>query len=199
MTKFINGASDLIAGAICASKDFINTLLDLHSGRLMLLGPTLDPRSAFDIIQRLPHLALRMREHSARAMAMAVRARELGAAVGYPGLNDHPQHELVTSMINPGFGYGGMFNIDCQTTAKAERLLSVLQNEVNFGLIAVSLGYYDTLISCSGSSTSSEIPSEDQTSMGLSPGLVRIAAGFTGNLEDQLDRLENGLRLAKII
>jgi len=71
MTKFINGASDLIAGAICASKDFIYELMDLHTGRVMLLGPTIEPRAAFDIIQRLPHLALRMREHSNRAMAIA--------------------------------------------------------------------------------------------------------------------------------
>ena len=63
LTKFVNGASDMIAGAICASQAFINQLMDLHTGRVMLLGPTMDPRNAFDVIQRLPHLGLRMREH----------------------------------------------------------------------------------------------------------------------------------------
>ncbi|MBW1712198.1 MAG: aminotransferase class I/II-fold pyridoxal phosphate-dependent enzyme, partial [Deltaproteobacteria bacterium] len=173
LTKFINGASDLIAGAICASRDFVYQLMGLHTGRVMLLGPTLDPRTAFDIIQRLPHLALRMREHSARALALATRLQELGAPVAYPGLPDNPQRDLHQALMNPGLGFGGMLTVDCQTAAKAEELLAVLQNEVRFGLIAVSLGYYDTLMSCSGSSTSSEIPPEDQETMGLSPGLVR--------------------------
>ncbi len=64
LTKYINGASDLIAGAICGDKSFILDLMDLHTGRVMLLGPTMDPRVAFDLIQRIPHLPIRMKEHS---------------------------------------------------------------------------------------------------------------------------------------
>lgn len=194
MTKFVNGASDLLAGAICADKDFVYELMDLHTGRIMLLGPTMDPRSAFDLIQRLPHLSIRMREHSARAMAIAGKLQELGVQVTYPGLPSHGQHELIKSMINPGFGYGGVLTIDCHTKVKAEELLSVLQNQEQFGLIAVSLGYYDTLMSCSSSSTSSEIPPEDQATMGLSPGLVRLSIGITGSLETRLQQIERAVR-----
>ncbi|MFG0312854.1 MAG: aminotransferase class I/II-fold pyridoxal phosphate-dependent enzyme, partial [Phycisphaerales bacterium] len=68
LTKFIGGCSDIIAGAVCASKDFISQLMDLHTGSIMLLGPTMDPRVAFDLSLRLPHLGLRMKEHSRRAM-----------------------------------------------------------------------------------------------------------------------------------
>ena len=78
MTKYINGASDLVAGAICTTKAMVHQLMDLHTGRVMLLGPTMDPRMAYDIIQRLPHLALRMREHSRRALAICGRLEELG-------------------------------------------------------------------------------------------------------------------------
>jgi methionine-gamma-lyase len=194
MTKFVNGASDLLAGAICADKDFVYELMDLHTGRIMLLGPTMDPRSAFDLIQRLPHLSIRMREHSARAMAIAANLQELGVQVTYPGLPSHGQHELIKSMINPGFGYGGVLTIDCHTKVRAEELLSVLQNQEQFGLIAVSLGYYDTLMSCSSSSTSSEIPPEDQATMGLSPGLVRLSIGITGSLETRLQQIERAVR-----
>ena len=194
LTKFINGASDLIAGAICASKAFVQRLMDLHAGRVMLLGPTIDPRVAFDVIQRLPHLAIRMREHSSRAMAIATRLEEMGAPVTYPGLRSHPQHGLITSMINASYGYGGMMTIDCETQDKAEELLSVLQNKERFGLIAVSLGYYDTLMSCSGSSTSSEIPPEDQCKMGLSPGLVRLAVGYTGSLSARTEQIERAVK-----
>jgi methionine-gamma-lyase len=194
LTKFVNGASDMIAGAICASQEFIYELMDLHTGRVMLLGPTMDPRAAFDLIQRLPSLPIRMREHSRRAMALATRIHELGVKVVYPGLSSHPQHKLLAAMCNEEYGFGGMFTIDCGSPERAEELMRTLQNIERFGLIAVSLGYFDTLMSCSGSSTSSEIPPEDQERMGLSPGLVRFSIGFTGRLADRMLQIERGLR-----
>ena len=195
MTKFINGASDLIAGAVCASEEFINQLMDLHTGRVMLLGPTIDPRTSFDLIQRIPHLALRMREHSRRALAIAERLEKMGIQITYPGLKSHPQHELITSMINEGYGYSGLITIDCKTTQKAEKLMSILQNKERFGLIAVSLGFFDTLMSCPGSSTSSEISDNDQKEMGLSPGLLRISIGLTGSLEKRIEQIERAIKV----
>ena len=190
MTKYINGASDVVAGAILGSREFIFQLMDLHTGRVMLLGPTMDPRTAFDIHQRLPHLPLRMKEHGRRAAAIAARLHELGAPVAYPGLPSHPQHALYASLLNEGYGFGGMLTLDCGTREKAEEIMELLQNREDFGYIAVSLGYFDTLISCSGSSTSSEIPAEEQGRMGLSPGLLRIAIGYTGVLEDRIAQIE---------
>ncbi len=194
LTKFINGSGDLIAGAICASSELVQRLMDLHTGRVMLLGPTMDPTIAFEIIQRLPHLAIRMREHGRRAMAVAERLEVLNTSVRYPGLPSHPQHAVMTAMMNRGFGFGGMLNLDCGTRQKAEELMSLLQNRERFGFIAVSLGYFDTLMSCSGSSTSSEIPPEDQKTMGLSPGLLRMSIGYTGDLEARLDQLERAVK-----
>ncbi|MCP3954394.1 MAG: cystathionine beta-lyase, partial [Desulfobacterales bacterium] len=159
-----------------------------------LLGPTMDARVAFDIIQRLPHLPIRMREHSRRAMVIAQRLHELGVPVAYPGLTSHPQHLKLTATMNRGYGYGGMLTIDCKTRQLAEKLMAILQNQERFGFIAVSLGYYDTLLSCSGSSTSSEIAPEDQDRMGLSPGLLRIAIGYTGSLESRVEQLERALK-----
>jgi methionine-gamma-lyase len=199
LTKFINGASDVIAGAICASDDMILRLKDLHTGRAMLLGPTMDPRIAFDMIQRLPHLAIRMREHSRRAMAIAKHLEQAGVSIIYPGLSSHPQHDLFSKMLNPGYGYGGILAVDCGTQRQAEHFMSVLQNDEDFGYIAVSLGYYDTLMSCSSSSTSSEIPPEDQDKMGLSPGLVRMSIGFSGTLEDRIQQMDRAIRKAGLI
>ncbi|MEK6192636.1 MAG: aminotransferase class I/II-fold pyridoxal phosphate-dependent enzyme [Deltaproteobacteria bacterium] len=193
MTKFINGASDLIAGAICARREFILELMDLHTGRVLLLGPTMDARVAFDIIQRLPHLPIRMREHSRRAMAMAELLEKMGAAVAYPGLPAFPQHTLAKQLINEGYGFGGILALDCADEQKAEHLMSILQNEENFGYIAVSLGYFDTLISCSSSSTSSEIPEAEQIRMGLSPGLLRISMGLTGSLDERLEQMKRAV------
>ncbi len=194
LTKYINGASDLIAGAICGDKSFILDLMDLHTGRVMLLGPTMDPRVAFDLIQRIPHLPIRMKEHSRRGAAMAEMLKDMGVKVTYPGLPDHPQNKLAGQISNESYGLGGILAIDCGSRDKAETLMDVLQNEESFGMIAVSLGYFDTLISCSGSSTSSEIDIEDQQKMGLSPGLLRIALGYTGSLDTRLVQLKRAVK-----
>ncbi|MBN2496220.1 MAG: aminotransferase class V-fold PLP-dependent enzyme [Deltaproteobacteria bacterium] len=199
MTKFINGASDVIAGAICASRSFVYELMDLHTGRVMLLGPTMDPRVAFDISQRLPHLPLRMKEHSRRALAIARRLEEIGAPVCYPGLESHPQHARYEETCNREYGFGGMLTLDCKTTDKANELMDRLQNVERFGLIAVSLGYFDTLMSCSGSSTSSEIAPEDQAKMGLSPGLLRIAVGYTGTFDDRVAQIERSVKAVGLV
>ena len=120
----------------------------------------------------------------------------MGIAVTYPGLASHPQHDLFQSMKNPGYGSGGLLTIDCKSREKAETLMSVLQNRERFGLIAVSLGFYDTLMSCSGSSTSSEIPPEDQGRAGLSPGLLRISVGYTGSLDQRIEQICRAMREA---
>ncbi len=193
LTKFINGASDCIAGAICGDHDLINDMMDLHGGALMLLGPTMDPRIAFEISLRLPHLGLRMAEHSRRALAFSQRLQARGVPTIYPGLPSHPQHELMTRLANPGYGYGGIFCIDLETAERANQFLEILQNQERFGYIAVSLGYFDTLLSCSASSTSSEMSADDQRRAGISPGLIRVSIGYTGSLEQRWQQLEDAL------
>ncbi len=193
MTKFIGGASDIIAGAICASKEFIIELMDLHMGALMLLGPTMDPKVAAELSLRLPHLGLRMKEHSRRAMAFATRLAERGIKVVYPGLPDHPQHALLNQLANHEYGFGGIFTIDAGTKETAFELMDCLQNEHQFGYLAVSLGYFDTLMSCSASSTSSELSDDELRASGISPGLVRFSIGYSGTLEQRWAQMLDAL------
>ena len=194
MTKFISGASDIIAGCVCGSKAFIGSMMDLHTGSLMLLGPTMDPRVAFELSLRLPHLGLRMREHSRRAQFFAERLQEMGVPVAYPGLVSHPQHETLRKMANDGFGLGGILALDLGSKERAFALMEALQNEQKFGFLAVSLGYFDTLMSCSASSTSSELSDEELRRAGISPGLVRISIGYTGSVEERWQQCQEGLR-----
>ena len=194
MTKYINGASDVVAGCICCDQDFGHSLYDLVTGPVMLFGPTMDPRVSFDIMQRLPHLAIRMREHSRRALEIAKLLERLGAPVLYPGLPSHPEHERFKLMANEGYGFGGMIAIDCGSEERANELMGVLQNVEKFGLIAVSLGYAETLMSCSSVSTSSEISEDEQQEMGLSRGLLRLSVGYTGSLESRLEQIERALK-----
>ncbi len=189
ITKFISGASDVIAGAVCGTEEFIGELMDLHTGPLMLLGPTMDPHIAADLSLRVPHLPLRMAEHGKRALELASRLSALGLQIGYPGLAEHPDHELFNELRTSEYGYGGVFTIDVGDAEKANELMSRLQNEQRFGYLAVSLGYFDTLMSCSGSSTSSEMSDEDQQAAGISPGLVRVSIGYTGTLEQRWSQL----------
>jgi methionine-gamma-lyase len=193
LTKYINGASDIVAGAVCGSTEFVTSLMDLHRGSLMLLGPTMDPRLAYDITMRLPHLGMRMVEHSRRAMEFARRIADLGLPVLYPGLPTHPDHELFSKICNPGYGFGGIFGVDLGSVERANRFMETLQNEKRFGFMAVSLGFFDTLMSCSSTSTSSELTEEERVAAHILPGLVRISIGYTGTLEGRWRQFEEAL------
>lgn len=196
LTKFINGASDIVAGCICASGEFIDSMYDLHLGSLMLLGPAMDPRAAYEVATRLPNLGLRIREHSRRALACAEKLESLGAQVIYPGLRSHPDHALYVGLANTGYGAGGLLSVDLGTPARAFAFMEHLQNVEDFGYMAVSLGFSDTLMSASAASTSSELDEESLRKAGISPGLVRLSIGYTGALEERLEQLERGYRHA---
>jgi len=193
LTKFISGMSDVIAGAVCGSGEFIESLMDLHTGSFMLLGPTMDPKVASKISLRIPHLPIRMAAHGERALAMAERLYDGGVNVGYPGLAHHPDRALFDELRCPDHGYGGVLTIDMGDQETANRLMALLQNKYRFGFMAVSLGYFDTLMSCSGSSTSSELTDEDKSEAGISPGLVRMSIGYTGTLEQRWQQLKDAL------
>lgn len=171
--------------------------MDLQGGALMLLGPTMNAKVAFELSERLPHLPVRMQEHSRRAAAYAERMERMGLRVIYPGLPSHPHHARLASLGNPGYGAGGMLCVDMGTEERAGRLMWHLQNSTGFGLMAVSLGYYETLMSCSGSSTSSEMPPEDRARAGISPGLIRMSVGYNGTLEQRWAQLEQALQLVQ--
>ena len=193
ITKFISGASDIIAGAVCAQAKFIQAMMDVQMGPLMLFGPTMDPKVAFEINTRLPHLALRMAEHGRRAGVIARELDALGLDVVYPGLPQHPDHELAKHLCREGYGFGGVLGLDVGSEDTANRLMERLQNGYRFGYMAVSLGYFDTLMSCSGSSTSSELTDADKAAAGIPPGYIRISVGYTGSLEQRLGQLRGAL------
>ena len=192
-TKFLSGASDVIAGVICSSNSFIEELMDLHQGSLMLLGPTMDPIVAFRLSLRLPHLGVRMKEHSSRAMLFAERLQERGLDVVYPGLESHPDHSLFADCGHGEYGFGGLFTLDMGSPERASKLMDLLQNEVQFGFIAVSLGYFDTLMTCPGTTTSSEMSEEALNKAGISSSLVRFSVGLTGCVEERWNQLIQGL------
>ncbi|MDX1286448.1 MAG: PLP-dependent transferase, partial [Draconibacterium sp.] len=192
MTKFINGKNDCVAGAICGSNEFINQLSDVNDGTAMLLGPVLDPLQSSSILKNLHTLHIRMKQHGSNAMYIAEKLEETGLVIKYPGLASHPQHELHTNLMNRKYGYGGMVAIDFETEEKANKIMYKMQ-QAGVGYLAVSLGYFRTLFSCSGHSTSSEIPIEVQKEMGLSDGLVRLSVGLDNDIEETFRTIQKCL------
>jgi methionine-gamma-lyase len=198
LTKYINGSSDTIGGVICAENSFIESLKSVNDGATMLLGPTMDSIRAAGILKNLRTLPIRIQQHSKNALYLAEKLEESGIKTVYPGLPSHPSHELYKSMINPEFGFGGMLTIDAGNLEKANALMELMQ-EKNIGYLAVSLGFYKTLFSAPGTSTSSEIPIEEQKSMGLTDGLVRISIGLDHDIERTYQKMMECIKELNII
>lgn len=177
LTKFINGSSDTIGGAVCGTLDFVNSLKDVNNGAAMLLGQTLDSLRSASVLKNLRTLPIRMHKHGENALYLAEQFEKDGLKVVYPGLKSHPSHEVMTSQINQEFGYSGLLTVDFGSIENANLIMEKMQDK-NLGSLAVSLGFYRTLFSASGSSTSSEISVEEQTEMGLTEGLVRFSIGL---------------------
>ncbi len=198
MTKFINGKNDAIAGAICASKDFIASISDVNDGTAMLLGPVLDPMRSSSILKNLHTLHIRMMQHSKNALYIAKKFKEIGLKFSYPGMPEHADYQLFNSIRNEEFGYGGMIAIDMETAERAANLMELMQ-ERGVGYHAVSLGYFKTLFSNSGKSTSSEVPENVQLAMGMSPGLVRFSVGLDHDIESTYNLIHSCLKDLKLI
>ncbi|MCB0443911.1 MAG: aminotransferase class I/II-fold pyridoxal phosphate-dependent enzyme [Flavobacterium sp.] len=182
LTKFINGSSDTVGGVICASQEFINDLKNVNNGASMLLGPTMDSLRSASILKNLRTLHIRMKQHSHNASYLAEKFEKDGLKVVYPGLKSHPSHEIYSKMINNEYGFGGMMTIDVGSLDKANELMELMQNR-NLGYLAVSLGFYKTLFSAPGTSTSSEIPLDEQKEMGLTDGLIRFSIRLDNDIE----------------
>jgi len=190
LTKFINGSSDTVGGVICGTQDFINELRDVNTGACMLLGPTMDSLRASSILKNMRTLHLRMKQHSHNAMYLAEAFEKVGVKVVYPGLASHPNHELFKKLYNEEYGFGGMLTIDAGSLEKANELMEMMQGE-NLGYLAVSLGFYKTLFSAPGTSTSSEIPEDERKEMGLSDGLIRISIGLDNDIERTYQKMKD--------
>ncbi|MDP2527221.1 aminotransferase class I/II-fold pyridoxal phosphate-dependent enzyme [Maribacter dokdonensis] len=182
LTKFINGTSDCVAGVVCGTTEFCLGLKDVNNGAGMLLGSTLDSLRASSILKNMRTLHIRMKKHSKNAQFLAENFERDGLRIVYPGLSSHPGHLIMEDQMNPEYGYGGLITMDVGSLENANALMELMQ-ERKLGYLAVSLGFYKTLFSAPGSSTSSEIPMEEQQEMGLGNGLIRFSIGLDDDIE----------------
>lgn len=181
LTKFINGSSDTMGGVTCGTQEFIDSLRNVNDGANMLLGPAMDSLRAASILKNLRTLHIRIKQHSHNALYLAEKFEADGFKTVYPGLKSHPGHRLFKSLMNEEYGFGGMLTLDVGSLEKANQLMELMQKR-NLGYLAVSLGFYKTLFSAPGTSTSSEISEEEQKEMGLTDGLIRFSIGLDNDI-----------------
>ena len=198
LTKFINGSSDTVGGVVCGTQELIDDLRNVNSGAAMLLGSTMDSMRSASVLKNLRTLHIRMMQHSYNATYLAEKFENDGLKTVYPGLASHPSHNLFKSMMNEKYGYGGMMTVDVGSLDKANALMELMQ-ERNLGYLAVSLGFYKTLFSAPGSSTSSEIPEDEQEAMGLSDGLIRFSIGLDADIERTYDMMKSCMKELDIL
>ncbi|MCW8959916.1 MAG: PLP-dependent transferase, partial [Ignavibacteriaceae bacterium] len=126
-------------------------------------------------------LAVRMKQHEENARAFAVFLSKSGAAkkVIYPGLKDHPQHELAKKQMR---GFGGMVSADFGSIEKAKKVL----NNVKIFTLAESLGGVESLICHPASMTHASVPKEEREKIGITDSLVRFSVGIE-DIEDLIE------------
>jgi methionine-gamma-lyase len=176
-TKYVGGHSDLMGGAV------IGSALRVAAAREIVInaGGNASPWEAFLALRGLKTLALRMERHSSNALAVATALDGAPgvAAVRYPGLASHPQHELACRVLRGGMS-GGMLAVDLEGgRAHGERFL----DRVRVAVHATSLGSVETLVSHPASSSHRQLADADLAAAGLTPGMVRVSIG----LEDAED------------
>ena len=188
LTKFINGHSDVVGGAIIAKDpDLFERLRKV----LTLMGGTMDPHQSWLVLRGLRTLALRVEASQASAGKLArwLAAHPKVRWVNYPGLDSHPQHELAAKQMK---GFGSMICFGLHGGYEAGRKMI---NAVRLCTLAVSLGGIESLIQHPASMTHAGIPKEKREMAGITDDLIRLSVGCEG-IEDIQDDLEQALAAA---
>ena len=185
-TKYLNGHSDVLAGALCTAREdeFWTRIKRVRA----MLGQILGPFEAFLLLRGLRTLDLRVRAMSAAAMTVArhFAADPRVLEVLYPGLPEHPQHELAKRQMS---GFGGMISFDLRGDLAAARRF--LEN-VHVFTLAESLGGVESLIEHPAIMTHASVPAEIRASLGISDGFVRVSAGIE-HVDDLIADLDAAL------
>ena len=183
-TKFLNGHSDGLGGVVvCSTQDQADKLAFLQK----CAGAILSPFECWMMLRGVKTLAARMEIHdrNGRAVADFLANHKKVKKVFYPGLADHPQHELAKRQMS---GFGSMITFETGSLKNANRMLKKLQ----VCSLGESLGGVETLISHPATMTHAALGEKGRKAIGLTDGLVRISVGIE-DLQDILNDLEMGL------
>ena len=184
-TKFLNGHSDGLGGALIGSKPE-------HKERFHLVqkaaGGILSPFESFLVLRGIRTLPLRMKQHeeNGRAVAEFLSTQPKLTRLAYPGLKSHPQHELA---VRQQKGFGSMLSFDLGSREAAGRFLGAIR----VFLCAESLGGVESLASHSATTTHAALSDDERESLGITQGLVRLSVGIEDK-EDLIADLDQALK-----
>lgn len=174
-TKYLGGHSDLTAGVLAGSKEFV-----AHARHTMgkLFGGNIAPQIAWLVLRGIKTLALRMERHNSNAQAIAemLAAHPKVVATYYPGLEGHQNHDIAARQMK---GFGGMIGLDVGTMEAGKTLV----NNLKVCTLATSLGGVETIIQHSASMTHATLSPEARLKAGVTDGLIRLSVG----IEDVID------------
>jgi len=181
-TKFLNGHSDSVGGVVVSNSDEIAEKIGFLQNAV---GAILSPFDSWLVLRGVKTLAVRMKRHEENGGAMAnyLAHHAKVQKINYPGLPDHPQHELAKRQMN---GFGALISFELGSYANAKKFL----DRVRLCSLGESLGGVETLISHPETMTHASVPVETRKRLGITPGLVRISVGIE-DIEDLIGDLEN--------
>jgi cystathionine beta-lyase/cystathionine gamma-synthase len=184
-TKYLNGHSDIVAGAVIGRTDLIEKI----THKLNHLGGSLDPHACFLLHRGLKTLAVRMRYHNESALKIAqfLEGHPAVEKVNYAGLESHPRHRRARELFD---GFSGMLSFELKGGVReAERFLS----NVTLPIVAPSLGGVETLITRPATTSHAGMCPEDRQKLGISDSLIRASVGIEAN-EDLIEDFEQALK-----
>jgi cystathionine beta-lyase/cystathionine gamma-synthase len=183
-TKYLNGHTDIVAGAVMGKAELVEKVLY----KLNHLGGTLDPHACFLLHRGMKTLALRMAQHNtnAQALAEALEAHPAVTRVHYPGLPSHPQHERAKRLLD---GFSGMLSFELEGGLDA---VNRLFDRLELPVVAPSLGGVETLITLPSTTSHAGMEPEARRALGITDSLVRVSVGIEGT-EELVEDFRRGL------
>lgn len=183
-TKYLGGHSDVVAGVAVVNSEELGERLHFIQNAT---GGVLGPQDSWLLLRGIKTLGIRMEEHeyNAHKIAEFLVQHEKVSKVYYPGLANHPNHEVAKKQSR---GFGGMISFDVGSGEKAAKVLK----SVKYFTLAESLGAVESLISIPALMTHASIPAERRAELGITDGLIRISVGLE-DVEDLIEDLEQAL------
>ena len=186
-TKYLNGHSDVIGGVVVCSHD--RTDLDEKLSFLSnSVGSIMSPFDSFLVLRSLKTLSVRMQRHCENAMKIAnfLKEKKVIKQIFYPGLTDHPHHDVAKKQMN---GFGGMLTMVLEGGLPSAK--KFLEKTKLFSL-AESLGGVESLIEHPAIMTHASVPLDIRKKLGIDDGLVRLSVGIE-SIDDLIEDLEQAL------
>ncbi len=184
-TKYLNGHSDIVAGAVIGGTELIEQI----THKLNHLGGSLDPHACFLLHRGMKTLAVRMKYHNESALKIAqfLKAHPAVTKVNYPGLESHPAHQRAKELFD---GFSGMVSFELKGGVDAAEHF---MQKITLPIVAPSLGGVETLITRPVTTSHASVSPEDLKKLGISDSLIRLSVGIEAT-EDLIEDFEQALK-----